>query len=98
MTSEGDRREMKDVETDGEREGGMKKTQREGWGRGVLCFFSWNAAPRLSAAARKSRKTERLFLGRQTRHILAVWGQWRGWGAVREGRAVGGWKGDRGQG
>lgn len=34
MTSEGDRREMKDVETDGEREGGMKKTQREreGWG------------------------------------------------------------------
>lgn len=32
MTSEGDRREMKAVETDRKREGGMKKTHREGWG------------------------------------------------------------------
>lgn len=59
-------------QTEKGREGGMKKTHREGWGWGVLCFFSWNAAPRLSAAAQKSRKTERLFLGRQTCHILAV--------------------------
>lgn len=32
MTSEGDRREMKDVETDGEGEGGRERGRDEGWG------------------------------------------------------------------
>lgn len=40
MTSEGDRREMKDVETDGEREGGMNKNPERGVGlRGPLFLF-----------------------------------------------------------
>lgn len=71
MTCGGDRREMKDVETDRKGEGEMKKTHREGWGRGVLCFFSWNAAPRLLQRG-KVEKHKRLFLRRQTCHILAV--------------------------
>lgn len=68
-----------------------------------------------AAAARKSRKTERLFLGKTDGPhsccqsflplllspflAMAVWGQWTegGGGAWREGRAVGGWKGDREQ-
>lgn len=47
----------------------VEKTHREGWGVEVLCFFSWNAAPRLSEGR---WKTQGLFWGRQTCHILAV--------------------------
>lgn len=95
MTSEGDRREMKDVETDRKRGGGIcvcvcvKKTHREGWGWEVLCFFSWNAAPRLSEGR---WKTQRLFSGKtDVPHsccefspplVLVVWGQRRGGGAL----------------
>lgn len=57
-------------QTDKGREGW--RNVRAGWGWWVVCFLPWNAASRQSAAARKSRKTERLFLGKPTCHILAV--------------------------
>lgn len=51
-------------QTESGREGGGK-VREKGWGWGVLRFFSWNSAPRVSAAARKSRKTEALFYRRR---------------------------------